>query len=173
MTEPVVQLDDFGLTDLHVHWEPADQGASEIATKLNVGYVVHHLTSDPTHYRLRLTIKDRRFAPGGDSFANVQATILGFFTFPSSTEPAEREKRIRLNGLTMLYGALRGALATVAGVFPPGFRYVLPTVNMLDVIKTVETKRAKAAMARSNTTGVPSLPNAIPRVRAARPRKSA
>lgn len=173
MTKPVVQLDDFGLTELHVHWEPAGKGARDVPTNLNVTYVVHRLTSDPTHYRLALTVKDRRFAPGGDSFANVHATILGFFIFPSSTEPAEREKRIRINGLTMLYGALRGALATVCGVFPPGFRYVLPTVNMLNVIKAVETKRAKGVAAESGSARTQSAPKPLPRVRPSRPRKTA
>lgn len=152
MSEPVVQLDDFGLTDLQIHWKSAAGKRDEVTSTFNVGYVVEHLTSDPTRFRLNLTVKDDRAAGGGNSIANLEATIVGFFSFPVETEPTEREKRIRINGLTMLYGTLRGVLANVCGVFPPDLRYVLPTVNMLDVIKSVEEKRARKARTKQPTT---------------------
>jgi molybdopterin-binding protein len=173
MTEPVLQLDDFALTDLHVHWEPREVVEGEVTSQVTVDYAVRRLTSDPTHYRLDMTVKDRRLAATGEAFANIEATIVGFFSFPSGTEANEREKRIRINGLTVLYGALRGALANVCGVFPPDFRYVLPTVNMLDVIRTVETNRSKAAGAEVKPSSVRRAPTGQPRVRPSRPRKSA
>lgn len=143
MSQPVVQLDDFGLTDLRVHWEAdADEGQQAISN-LTVAYTVRTLSADPTKYRLTMTVKEQRRIKQGDLLSSVEATILGFFSFPDGTTTDEREKRIRLNGLTMLYGALRGALATVRGIFPPNFRYVLPSVNMLEVIKNVEEKRAR------------------------------
>lgn len=143
--EPVLQLDDFGLTDLQVHWHAPVDDNDEITSNLDVGYVCKCLTADPKRYKLTVTVKDRRSLPSGGKIADLEATIVGFFSFPAEREPAERERIIRVNGLTMLYGALRGALATVSGLFPPDFRYVLPTVNMLDVIKTVEAKRATEA----------------------------
>ncbi len=142
MTEPVLRLEEFGLTDLHVHWEPQEHIEKRAPTRLDIGYAVHHLTSDPTRYRLTMTVRDHRPSPAGDALAQINATIVGFFAFPEATKAADREQRIRFNGLPMLYGALRGALATACGVLPAGFRYVLPTVNMLDVIKTVESQKA-------------------------------
>jgi len=143
--EPVLQLDDFGLTDLRVHWEAPQGETGEVTSRFDVGYTCKHFTADPRKYKLTLTVKDRRSSAAGSQIANLEATIVGFFTFPPETEVADREKRIRINGLTMLYGALRGTLAAVCGVFPPDSRYVLPTVNMLDVIKAVEAKHADQA----------------------------
>jgi len=145
MIEPVVQLDDFGLTDLQVHWHAPVGDREEITSKFDVGYTVRRLSTDPTKYRLQLTVKDHRSSGKGNRLANVEATIVGFFSFHAGSDEMQREKRIRVNGLTMLYGALRGALATISGIFPPDFRYVLPTVNMLEVIKTVEEARARKA----------------------------
>ncbi len=151
--EPVLQLDEFGLTDLRVHWEAPRGETGEVTSKFDVGYTCKHLTQDPRQYKLILTVKDRRSAASGSQIAHLEATIVGFFSLPQDTDLAERERRIRVNGLTMLYGALRGTLATVCGVFPPDFRYVLPTVNMLEVIKTVEGKRAKKAKDLSRAVG--------------------
>jgi hypothetical protein len=165
MTEPALQLDEFALTELHVHWEPGSEGKSKPASKLDIGYTVHRLTSDPTKYRLTMTVKDHRAASEDGGRVKIVSTIVGFFTLPAATEAKEREKRIRLNGLTMLYGALRGVLSSVTGFLPPGSRYLLPTVNMLDVVRAVEGARAQAAAV--NEEG----PVRAPRPRRASPRQ--
>ncbi|MCK5841034.1 MAG: hypothetical protein KAH31_02615 [Candidatus Sabulitectum sp.] len=66
--------------------------------------------------------------------------IFGIFSFPSETSLNDMEGIIRVNGCTILYGLLRGHLASVTGAFPSG-PYVLPTVNMLEVVKRIEESR--------------------------------
>ena len=135
---PVLRLDDFGLTDLEVHWRHAGAAAGAERDTLGVGYQVEEMVGDPTRFRLTLTVDDRTRLAADQPPAIVKATAVGFFSLPESTPPAERARVIRVNGLTVLYGALRGALAAVTGLFPPDCRYVLPTVNMLEVIQHVE-----------------------------------
>ncbi len=138
MSGPVLQLDDFGLTDLEVHWREVGAEAADDTHTLAVGYEVEQMVADGSRFRLTMTVADRRWSAVGEPPASVNATAVGFFTLPESTPLEDRPRVIRVNGLTLLYGALRGALAAVTGVFPPDFRYVLPTVNMLEVIEHVE-----------------------------------
>ncbi len=138
MTGPVLQLDDFGLTDLEVHWLDYGAETADGTGTFTVGYEVEQMVEDGTRFRLTIAVTDSRARPSGGPPSTVKATGVGFFTIPESTAADDRARVIRVNGLTMLYGSLRGALAAVTGLFPPDFRYVLPTVNMLEVIEHVE-----------------------------------
>jgi hypothetical protein len=59
-----------------------------------------------------------------------------------------REQAIRINGLTILYGALRGLLLPITATFPLGFRYILPAVDMIQIIKAVEEPNTAASQTR-------------------------
>ena len=70
----------------------------------------------------------------------IDSEIVGYFSF--SEEFSDEEKRqitIRINGSVILYGILRGQIATFTGSFPNG-KFNLPTVNMIEIVNEIEKK---------------------------------
>lgn len=144
MTGPVLQLDDFGLTDLEVRWKlPRPEGV-DASSRITVGYGVETSKSEPWKYRVTLKVSDTLVMPDGKVMGTIAATAMGFFSFPQGTPEDVRATLVRTTGLPMLYSTLRGALRGVTGHFPPDFRYTLPTVNMLEIIAQVEGSQAEA-----------------------------
>ena len=45
-----------------------------------------------------------------------------------------------MNGNAMLYGILRGHIATVTGIFAPG-RFMLPTLNIAEMVESIEARK--------------------------------
>ena len=164
MSGPVLRLKDFGLTDLSIHWRQAEAPKTQLKSRLSVGYLVQKLSDEPSNYKVRLTVRDERAAAADQVLATVKVTAVGFFPFPESATPEERERLIRVNGLPVLYSSLRGALLSVSGLFPPGFRYLPPTVNMLELIKSVEGKATEKVRLRKGHVRQTALPpeNAAP-----------
>ena len=60
--------------------------------------------------------------------------VTGFFTFDEGTDEETMNRMIAPSGLAILYGAIRGMVATVTGTARHG-KYILPSVNMMEVIK--------------------------------------
>lgn len=73
----------------------------------------------------------------------VKAAIVGFFKAPEDISDKERDAILKRNGLSMLYGALRGLVLPFSGAFPPGVRCILPTVNMIQVVEDAERDAGK------------------------------
>jgi hypothetical protein len=166
MNAPVVLLDDFALTDLELHWQSRAPVNGAVTSNLQVGYRVEQLTKEPARFRLTLDVEDSRVTEGGAALGRIKVTAVGFFSFPEPGPQLDRGRAVRINGLTMLYGALRGALTTITGVFPPDFRYVLPAVNMLEVIRTIEGRREDTALVPPHTAPKVRPPKRRPRATA-------
>jgi len=62
---------------------------------------------------------------------SFDATISGLFIPQEGVSDEQNARLIRLNGSAMLYGVIRGLLATVSGVGPYG-PITLPSVNLVD-----------------------------------------
>lgn len=138
MNQPVLQLEDFGITDLEVHWHAPEVEGQEHASNLRLGYKIARRKDQPERYRIALEINDEKKNPEGRVLLALRVNAIGFFIFPTSTPPDQRARLIRTVALPILYSTTRGALQTVSGVLPPGSRYTLPTVSIFDVIREVE-----------------------------------
>ncbi len=68
--------------------------------------------------------------------------IVGFFTIGDQIPPEKVELQTRVNGVSVLYGILRGLVANVTGSFPVG-KLVLPTVMPQDIVNDVERRKAE------------------------------
>jgi len=141
---PAVNLDGFVITKSSIEMLPPDDEAlknavdEKLPLKYNesISYSVGRKQDDEYNYKLTLGIK---VIP--ESFGwNIDMEIFGIFSFPEGTGLNEMESVIRVNGCTILYGLVRGHLASVTGAFQSG-PYVLPTVNMLEVVKGIEESR--------------------------------
>jgi len=139
--EPVVNLDSFIMIRSNIEmFSPDDETLksavdNKVQLKHNssISYSVGKNQDDEYNYKLSFEVK---VIP--DVFGwSIDMEIAGIFTFPTGTDSNAMEGIIRVNGCTILYGLLRGHLSSVTGVFPSG-PYVLPTVDMLEVVKRIE-----------------------------------
>ena len=142
--EPVVKLDSFSILRSFIEMLPPTaetlQKAADSVVQLkhdsSIAYTVGKNQENELNYRLTLCVK---VIP--EEFGwNIDLEIAGIFTFPEGTSAGDMEGMIRVNGCTILFGLLRGHLASVTGAFPSG-PYVLPTVNMYEVVKRIEESR--------------------------------
>ncbi len=145
MTEPVCGLHDFFLTRLTVEWfEP--EKATEIRLRFSFDYDVAYNRDDPNYYRLTFRMSGQPDVSPKAGY-EIDTEIVGYFSFPKETPKDQKEYLIRINGTTILYGILRGELASVTGMFPHG-KITLPTVMMQDVIVQLEREKAENHIAR-------------------------
>ena len=146
MASPL-ELTDFTVKDLEFHWEGGSSEVGEPRRDFEVTYKIGLHNENKSKYRVELSVDDQVRYEDGVGVYVLRTTAWGFFVFPPDTPRERYDYHIRVNGLTILYGALRGALASLSGLFPPNERYILPTINMIEVIKKVEGKDASSPAA--------------------------
>ena len=145
-----LQLNHFALTELHLSPVTDASQAAKSKESIAFGFGFDKL-DDHHHYRLALQVIFFPVSQPDGTVFRIESTIVGFFSLPSECSENEREKLLTSNGLAMLYGALRGALLSVVGCFPPGLRCVLPTINIQEMVATAEVEteaQTKAAEVR-------------------------
>ncbi|MCK5132862.1 MAG: hypothetical protein KAR40_11995 [Candidatus Sabulitectum sp.] len=143
--EPAVNLHSFVIMRSNIEMLPPDEetlksavdGKVQLKYNSSIAYSVAKNQDDEYNYKLTLGVK---VVPEGFGWS-IDVEIVGIFSFPKGTSISDMEGIVRVNGCTILYGLLRGHLASVTGAFPSG-PYVLPTVNMLEVVKRIEGSRS-------------------------------
>ena len=140
MSEPDCQLDDFHFRRLSVEWHDPE-APGQVDVNHSFDYSVGQHNAEKNRYRLALRFKAVSDTPKPIGYV-VQAEIVGLFRFPEGMEQAKMDFLIRLNGCTILYGILRGQIASLTGVFPQR-KLVLPTFMMKDVIEGIEKAKAE------------------------------
>lgn len=138
MNWPILQLEDFGITDLEVHWLTRELVGQEYKSNLELGYGIQKRSEQEQRYRIVLRVADERKNQEGQVQLTLRVTAVGFFVFPESTPVEQHPRLIRTVGIPILYSTTRGALQAISGTLPPDSRYILPTVNVVDLIKSVE-----------------------------------
>lgn len=146
MTPTVCQLDEFFLTKLHLDFRPPEKGNAEVTQAgctFDYAVATHH--EEAHRYRLIFRVGCKEAAKDGTEVGNsVQAEIVGLFSFNPSDSKDKMDTLIRINGVSILYGILRGIVATTTGAFPGG-KFLLPTVMPQEVVQMVEQAKAKPA----------------------------
>lgn len=142
MITPTLQLNQFFMKKLNIEWIEAIKKANQMS--LTVSYDVSINKDNENFYRLtfstKLSPKRSKVSKEKLSGYKIASEIVGFFSFPESfSNKDERRIAIRINGCIILYGILRGQIATITGSFPNG-KFNLPTVNMIEIIKEIEEK---------------------------------
>jgi hypothetical protein len=143
MKSPTLQLDQYFLTRLQVdHTFPASSPTIKVASVTSsLDYEVGNHRNEPRRRMLRLKVE---FQESDDKQQKVgyriQCEIVGFFSFTESTPPGKEEIVIRVNGFNLLYGTLRGVLATTTAIFPGG-RFSVPNVMPNEIVADIENRR--------------------------------
>lgn len=141
----ILQLEEFYLTRLHIDWhQPPDakgKGRMLVQGMNAVDYDVMRRRGDARLFALKLRYTLRPTEPKAG--LEIDSEIVGIFRFPKTMPEDEMQKLIRINGGMILYGILRGEIACHTGSFPGG-KFVLPTVNMPDIVRRIEAAKANA-----------------------------
>lgn len=152
MTALKLQLEDFFLTKMSVVWHPPAKETT-VSSEFRFGYDVRRHKDDKRRFRLDFTLqaipKEKEPIVGYE----IESHISGLFAFSEGTSEEEMQQLIRVNGGTVLYGVLRGHIATVTGCFPGG-KFTLPTVMMQDVVQDIEAERTAHARKNQAAHGV-------------------
>lgn len=151
-------METFGLRDLHIEWKDAVEPGARQESKLDIGYQLDQM-ADPALVRIGMTFSDVAKGPKGQEVYKLSVHIMGFFRLAQGLTDEEKGRLLLGNGLAMLYSSLRGLLLPVTGCFPPGFRYILPTVNLQEVIREVESRRTQATPPKKSVAQLSSRKN--------------
>ena len=149
MNSPKLQLEDYFLTKMLVVWHPPEKPTT-VTSEFRFGYEVRRHKTETRKFRLHFTMQAIPKQQNPVAGYEMECQIAGLFSFGEGTSEDEMQQLIRINGGTILYGILRGHVATVTGCFPGG-KFTLPTVMMQDVVQGVEAEKAERA-AKINAT---------------------
>jgi len=150
----IIHLDTFNLRSLSIKQADGDPG-EKTEYAITFGYAVEKNDGAPDRFRLTLVVDlapKGKEAPGA---ITVSASVVGLFSFPKGVKEEDMQYVLQVNGSAILYGLLRGQVAMLTGAFR-GPRFLLPTVNMAEIVKEVEAK-AKANQEPAATRPSPTL----------------
>lgn len=144
-----LELDDFFLTKLHVDWLSKDDLLpAELATEdVDIEQEVVCRSAERHVYALKLRVRLRPSVKRGKAAYAVDAEVVGMFRVTGEMPEDVMRDLVRTNGGTILYGILRGQIATFTGTFLAG-KFALPTVSMTEVVARNEGVPASAVRSR-------------------------
>jgi len=151
----LIKLNDFFLTRLHVDWRAPKAKTKSPGDKPIIDYNVFQYKKNDRLFKLELMVRAHSGNPSKEDGQEIDAEIIGIFSFSKDASENEMHSLIRINGLTILYGLLRGHLATITGAFP-GQRFILPSIYMNNVILEVEQRRKKNSVKKTRVSKKPS-----------------
>ena len=142
-TKPdVLQLNEFYLTKCNVKWNELGQKSEGIT--FSIDYDVERNCDNDKMFRLTfrfsLSPKMSTTLEIKCSGYEIETEIVGIFFFPDGFEEDDMNLIVRDNGCRILYGILRGEIASITGSFQDN-KFVLPTVNMRNIVIDVEKNR--------------------------------
>ena len=148
MTTPTCNLDDFYFTELSVKWVEPESTATVDGLSSGFDYDVFRAREDDKRYMLRMRCSFQEKADNGRSVGfDVKVGLDGLLSFSDDVSEEDREKIVRYNGVALLYGVLRGQIASMTGSFPNG-KLNLPTIMPQDIVNMVEGKKSEQAKAK-------------------------
>jgi hypothetical protein len=139
------QLEEFFITRLHIDHRQQTAPEKQPAHHLGYGfdYVIGKHKEDECRYRMSFQFTAEEFSENEQPVGlKLDAEIVGFFSINPDLEKKKREALAQLNGASLLYGILRGVVATATGVFPEK-KLNLPTVSPQEIVKLVHEKRSQ------------------------------
>lgn len=137
------EIEDFDLLKLNIEFLTEgtlnDEGEGEVG--LEFGYRVERHKIEPNRYKFFLRVNATELGSDEKPLGiSLQSEIVGFLLLPAELSEEDQYKNIRLQGVNLLYGVLRGLVSSATGSFPNG-KFVLPTIMPNDVVETIESKK--------------------------------
>ncbi len=85
--------------------------------------------------RFRIVLDFGLFPTAVLEYYQCHASITGYFTFTEDLDKETMMRLLHLNGLSILYGILRGQLSMISGSFG-GNKLNLPTMNIQEILRS-------------------------------------
>ena len=134
-----IQLVNYQFIKFNCNW---NDGANSEKNRIAMDYSVAINNKNPNLYRLDFLVLS---TPQEDSRGiTLDVHMQGFFQFAEGISKEEMETILRINGSTILYGALRGHVSSMTACFPGG-SVLLPTIIMQDVVEQIEANKQAAS----------------------------
>jgi preprotein translocase subunit SecB len=150
----LIKLNDLFLTRVHVDWRPPNAKTKSPGDKPFIDYNIFRNKKNNRLFALVLIVRAHSGNPPKEDGQEIDAEIVGIFSFSKDATEEEMQNLIRINGLTILYGLLRGHLATMTGAFP-GQKFILPSIYMNNIIPEVEQRRKEASVKKTRVSKKP------------------
>lgn len=147
MPEPnFLQLRDYFLKELHIRCLGA--APTQPPSSLSFQFESQPLPEAPdaVEFSMKVALKPEAARKEPSAGYDLEVVIAGIFAVPEGVPEDLARDMLEINGSMILYGLLRGLLASATGMFPTQHRFLLPTVNFAHI---VEQRRAKEKEARS------------------------
>lgn len=161
MSSPTLLLNEYFLTRLSVNYDFPDTIPNINVASVNSTFNYEALThrDDPRQRQLKVQMEFQELDEKQQKVGyHITCELVGFFTFTDTTPKGQEEIVLRVNGLNMLYGALRGVFATSLAVFPGG-RFSIPNIMPKEIVADIERQRAEAnAKAKAASEAAESKP---------------
>lgn len=142
MSQPVIHLEEYFLEKVLVEriHSKAEATSDAISISFDYDYEIKRNANNPHEFSLTFIVRDdpTTKTPSPQAY-KLDLRIIGFFRFDEGTEEKQMQYLIRFNGCAILYGILRGMLATMTGTFPEG-AIRMPTIMVDEIVKKVEAK---------------------------------
>ena len=153
MSQPVIHLEEYFLEKVLVERIHLKEEATSdaISISFDYDYQIKRNADDPHEFSLTFIVRDDPTTKTSNPQAyKLDLRIIGFFRFDEGTEEKQMQYLIRFNGCAILYGILRGMLATMTGTFPEG-AIRMPTIMVDEIVKKVEAKNLPKAPKKKAT----------------------
>lgn len=140
----ILRLENYFVSSLSIKWHglknPDESGTADVVSVSTFDYEAFQNEDDEDEFGLRMSYQLKPADPQNPEGYSIAVDIFGMFRLPGNVEFDEGQHVLRVNGCTILYGILRGEIASAMSSFPGG-RYLLPTVNMAEEIQAMEDRR--------------------------------
>jgi preprotein translocase subunit SecB len=149
--QSLLNIDEYFVEELRVKINPEyTKDAKEETGEIAVAVSLKRKGKEPAFMiSMRLELNKSKNAFSSAPYY-ILLDITGFFTFQDETDEETINKMIGLNGPVILYGVARGIVGQTTANFRQG-KYVLPTLNLVEIMKNQQSKNVPAKRKRTKT----------------------
>jgi len=147
MNQLVIHLEEYFLEKVLVERIRTNETTAPEAISIcfDYDYEIKRNPNDPYEFVLTFIVRDDpKIKTENPQVYKLDLQIIGLFRFDEGTDEKQMQYLIRYNGCTILYGILRGMLATITGTFPEG-AIRMPTIMVDEIVNKVEAENKATA----------------------------
>jgi hypothetical protein len=149
------------VASLHVDWAvPTTEAPVEVKFTNNFfDYDLGSHKEDPSRRMMRFKATFQQLDGNQQKVGfTIRCELIGMFRFTEATPKGKEESVLRINGVSQLYGAMRGIVTVATGSFGVG-HFLLPSLMPQEIVAEVEKIKA-AAFAQDQLPAKPLAPSA-------------
>lgn len=140
------QLEHFALTKMHADWIAPTSEAETKVEQIESNFSCHVFRHQelPRQFKVELAGRfSQRTAAGARIGFQVEAQLAALATVSDAVPEEKLQSFVRANAVNVLYGTLRGLVASTTGVFPFG-PLILPSLSANEILASIQAKPEKA-----------------------------